>query len=411
MTMKKISRKLITCILILLIAGLIPVVAQKKTKNKVQESLYPSYNISPLSPDSSGMSSNAVQLAAKIKLGFNIGNTLEATGGENAWGNPNISAELIDLIKKSGFNAIRLPCAWDQYVSNQAKAKIGDDWLKRVKEVVQMCVERDMYVLLNIHWDGGWLDQNIKPEMKKATIAKQRAFWEQIATQMRDFDEHVLFCSANEPPVEDQEQMAILSSYHQTFVDAVRSTGGRNSYRVLVIQGPGTDIEKTMKLMLSLPKDNIPSRLMLEMHYYGPWQFCGLTEDADWGRIFYYWGKPNQSTTDSDRNPSWDNGEDYVERLFKSVKKKYVDNGIPVVMGEYGTIRRTYLTGESLKRHEESRAYWSEYITRAAIANGLLPFYWDEGSISNHGFGILDRKNNTVFDTQVLDALIAGAAK
>jgi aryl-phospho-beta-D-glucosidase BglC (GH1 family) len=336
---------------------------------------------------------------------------MEAIGGENAWGNPNISAELIDLIKKSGFNAIRLPCAWDQYVSNPAKAKIGDDWLKRVKEVVQMCVERDMYVLLNIHWDGGWLDQNIKPEMKKATNAKQRAFWEQIAIQMREFDEHVLFCSANEPPAEDEEQMDILNSYHQTFIDAVRSTGGRNSYRVLVIQGPGTDMEKTKKLMISFPKDHIPSRLMLEVHYYGPWQFAGLTQDADWGRIFYYWGKPNHSTTDIDRNPGWESEEDYLEKLFKSMKTQYVDKGIPVVMGEYGTIRRTYLTGEVLKKHEASRAYWTKYVTKTAIANGFLPFYWDEGSIGNNGFGILDRRNNTVFDKEILDALIEGAAK
>jgi endoglucanase len=409
MLTKTINKKVITGFFILLITGLLPVMAQKK--EKVEKILYPSYNISPMSPDSSGMSSNAVQLAAKIKLGFNIGNTLEAIGSENAWGNPNINKELIALIKKSGFNAIRLPCAWDQYVSNPAKAKIAESWLNRVKEVVQMCVEQDMYVLLNIHWDGGWLDQNIKFEMKKETNAKQRAFWEQIATHLRDFDEHLIFCSANEPPVEDEEQMAILNSYHQTFIDAVRSTGGRNSYRVLVLQGPGTDMEKTKKLMLSFPKDKIPSRLMLEVHYYGPWQFAGLTQDADWGRIFYYWGKPNHSTTDTDRNPGWDSEEEYVDKLFKSMKTLYVDKGIPIVMGEYGTIRRTYLSGEVEKRHQASRAYWTKYITKAAIANGFLPFYWDEGSIGNNGFGILDRKNNTVFDKEILEALIEGAAK
>jgi aryl-phospho-beta-D-glucosidase BglC (GH1 family) len=90
-----------------------------------------------------------------MKLGWNIGNTMEAIGGETACGNPKVSKELIDLVKKSGFNAIRIPCAWDQYVSNVTTSQIKNEWMNRVKEVVQYCVERDMYALLNIHWDGG----------------------------------------------------------------------------------------------------------------------------------------------------------------------------------------------------------------------------------------------------------------
>ena len=95
-----------------------------------------------------------------------------------------------------------------------------------------------MYVLLNIHWDGGWLEQNCTTAKKDSVNAKQKAFWEQIATEMRDFDEHLMFASANEPNTNsDPAQMAVLMSYHQTFVNAVRSTGGRNTYRTLVIQG------------------------------------------------------------------------------------------------------------------------------------------------------------------------------
>ncbi len=102
-----------------------------------------------------------------------------------------------------------------------------------------------MYVLLNIHWDGGLLDANINAQKKDSVNAKQKAFWEQIATTMRDFDEHLMFASANEPAADDAGQVAILTSYHQTFINAVRSTGGRNSYGVLVVQGPSTNIEKT----------------------------------------------------------------------------------------------------------------------------------------------------------------------
>jgi endoglucanase len=129
------------------------------------------------------MSSTAVQLAAKIKLGWNIGNTMEATGGETAWGNPKITKALIDAVKAKGFNAIRIPCSWNQYLENSATAKIKADWSNRVKEVVQYCVDNDMYVLVNIHWDGGWLENNITEAKKEENNAKQKAFWEQIATQ------------------------------------------------------------------------------------------------------------------------------------------------------------------------------------------------------------------------------------
>jgi endoglucanase len=373
-----------------------------------KNSLFPNYNTSPIAPDNTGMSSTAVQLAAKIKLGWNIGNTMEAIGGETAWGNPKVSAALIDLVKENGFNAVRIPCSWDQYMQNSATAELKTEWLNRVKEVVQICVDRDMYVLLNIHWDGGWLENNCTAQKQDANNAKQKAFWEQIASHLRDFDEHLLFASANEPNVESATQMAVLNSYHQTFVNAVRSTGGRNSYRVLVIQGPSTDIEKTHNLMTTLPTDEAENRMMAEVHYYTPWNFCGLTKDESWGKMFYYWGEGNHSTTDIDRNPTWGE-EDVVDDYFAMMKAQFVDKGIPVVMGEFSATRRLTLTGEQLTRHLESRAYYLKYVTKQAIANGLLPFFWDNGATGNDGSGIFNRHTNTVSDQQALDALIEGA--
>ncbi|QTE42174.1 MULTISPECIES: glycoside hydrolase family 5 protein [Mucilaginibacter] len=202
---------------------------QKAIKDTaVVRTIYPSYNISPKAPDKTRMDNTAVQQAANITLGWNIGNTMEAPGGETGWGNPLITEDYIKLVKRSGFNAIRIPCAWDQY-SDKKTAKIQDAWLKRVKHVIRYCVENDMYVLLNIHWDGGWLENNITPAKQDSVNGKQKAFWEQIATAMRDFDEHLMFASANEPSTNDAAQMSVLLSYHQTFVNAVRSTGGRNS--------------------------------------------------------------------------------------------------------------------------------------------------------------------------------------
>lgn len=369
---------------------------------------YPNYNTSPLPPNQTGMSSTAVQLAANIRLGWNLGNTLEAIGGETAWGNPQATQALIDKVKQSGFNAVRIPVSWNQY-ANASTAQIQAQWLDRVKQVVQYCINNDLYVILNIHWDGGWLDEHINTRDQAAVNAKQKAFWEQIATKMRDFDEHLMFASANEPPAGDATQMNVLLSYHQTFINAVRSTGGKNTYRVLVIQGPSTDIDKTNTLMNTLPTDPTPNRMMAEVHYYGPWQFAGLTQDATWGTMFYYWGNGYHSTTDLSRNATWGE-EDYVIAEFQKMKTKFVDKGIPVVLGEYGAIRRTSaLTGAALTLHLASRAYWDKYITQQARAHGLLPFYWDEGSLTNHGFGIMNRPNNTVGDQQALDGLIQGA--
>src|SRR5688500_10519351 len=372
-----------------------------------RKSSYPSYNTNPLPPDATGMTSTAVQIAANIRLGWNLGNTLEAIGGETAWGNPQTTQALIDKVKASGFNAVRIPVSWNQY-ANASTAQIQAQWLDRVKQVVQYCINDGLYVILNIHWDGGWLDGNITTRAQASVNAKQKAFWEQIATKMRDFDEHLMFASANEPPVEDATQMNILLSYHQTFINAVRSTGGKNTYRVLVIQGPSTDIDKTATLMNTLPSDPTPNKMMAEVHYYNPWQFCGLTEDATWGTMFYYWGNGYHSTTDPARNTTWGE-ESYVIEAFQKMKTKFVNQGIPVVLGEYGVIRRSTLTGDALTLHLASRAYWNKYITQQAIAHGLLPFYWDNGYLTNHEFGIFNRQNNTVGDQQVLDALVQGA--
>jgi endoglucanase len=369
-----------------------------------ESNIYPSYNLSPKAPDATGMNSTAVQLAAKFKLGWNIGNTLEAQGGETGWGNPTITEDYIKFVKQQGFNAIRLPCAWNwHHLSNVATAQIDPNWLNRVKEVVGYCVKNDMYVLLNIHWDGGWLDGNINAVKKDSINAKQKALWEQIATAMRDFDEHLMFAGANEPPAENAEQMAILASYHQTFVNAVRSTGGRNSYRVLVVQGPSTDIEKTDNLMNSLPTDAVQNRMMVEVHYYGPSQFCLLLDgDASWGKMFYYWGAGHHSTIEPDRNATWGE-EDYVTSTFVKMKTKFVDKGIPIILGEYGAYRRngTAFVPADLATHNDAVDHWTTFITKQAIAHGFKPFWWDTG-------GALDRRNYTVSDQRTVDALMAG---
>lgn len=363
--------------------------------------LYPSYNTSPKAPDSIGMST-AVQLAAKFKLGWNIGNTLEAIGGETAWGNPQITESYVKAVKQLGFTAIRLPCAWDTHVDNKATAHIDQNWLNRVKDVVGYCVNNGLYVMLNIHWDGGWLEKNITKAKQDSVNAKQKALWEQIATAMRDFDEHLMLASANEPDADNEEEMAVLASYHQTFVNAVRSTGGRNSHRVLIVQGPSTSATLTAELMNTLPKDPVANRLMVEVHNYTPSQFCFLNEDVSWGKMVYYWGNGYHSTIEPDRNPTYGEESAHIAD-FKKIKEKFIDKGIPVLMGEYGAYRRdgSAHVPKDLALHNASVDYWITFVTKEALASGIKPFWWDIGDA-------LDRRNNTVKDQRTIDAIIAG---
>ncbi|MES3021394.1 MAG: glycoside hydrolase family 5 protein [Pseudomonadota bacterium] len=384
-----------------------PVPAAPDAPAAVKPTKYPSYNTKPLPAQMDGMGKDAVALATLIKAGYNIGNTLEASGGETAWGNPAITLQQIALIKKSGFTAVRLPTAWDQY-ADQGTAKISEAWLARVKQVVQHCVDQGLYVIVNIHWDGGWLDNNISTGAQADVNAKQKAYWEQIATTLRDFDEHLIFASANEPPAGDAPKMAILLSYHQSFVDAVRSTGGRNAYRTLVVQGPLTDIDLTNSLMNTMPSDTVARRMMAEVHYYTPYQFTLMDADQSWGRQFYYWGAGYHSVTDAARNAT--SGEEAdLDALYAKMKLKFVDKGIPVVIGEFGAMRRSSaLSGADLQLHLNSRAYFHNYASRQAVAKGMMPFYWDNGVMGNNGFALFNRQTNTVHDQQSIDALVRG---
>lgn len=370
---------------------------------------YPDYS-NPIPADQTGMTSNVITIAKQISMGWNMGNSLEVPGGETGWGNAKATQLLIDSIHAAGFNAIRLPCAWNSYIEDRTTYKLKTSWLARVKEVVDYCYQNQMYVILNIHWDGGWLENNVTTAKQDENNAKQKALWEQIALFFRDYDEHLLFAGTNEPNVDNSTQMNVLKTYLQTFIDAVRSTGGRNAYRSLIFQGPSTDIAKTNTLMKSLPVDLVENRLMAEVHFYTPWNFCGLEKDESWGKMFYYWGKNNHSSTDTERNPNW--GEEAeVDQLMQLMKRKFADKGIPVILGEYGALKRSKLTGESLQLHLASRAYYMEYVTQKAKENGMIPFVWDNGALGNHGMGIFDRSTGKVVDSSILQAIQSGAAQ
>lgn len=395
--------------------------SQEQTKNG-----FPSYNTNPLPPDKTGMEHSAVEIAKRMGLGWNMGNSFESIRwGENgtalgattypgesfetAWGNVEANKRISDGIFKAGFTVFRIPCAWDLYVADTTTAKIQDFWLARVKKMVDSCLVHDMYVLLNIHLDGGWLEKNCNPEMQEINNRKQKAYWEQIATYFRDYDERLLFAGCNEPNVHNEVQMQVLASYEQTFVDAVRSTGGKNYYRTLIIQGPSTDIDETRRLFLGMPKDVVEGRLMFEVHYYTPWNFAGMEKDEDWGKEFYYWGENNCNPKDQDRCSTYGDLQ-FMKEHFAMMKEMFADKGIPVILGEFACNRKKFDDPVVQKLHHKSRMDWLYEVTKNAFENGLIPVYWDNGYTTAPSMGVFDRVKGEVYDTEAVDVMMKATA-
>lgn len=337
-----------------------------------------------------------------MTIGWNIGNSLEVPSGETGWGNPRVTQRLIDSVKQAGFNTIRIPCAWNSYADQQTLV-IQQSWLSRVQQVVDYCLNNDMHVILNSHWDGGWLEEHPTFSKQAEVNEKQLAYWTQVANHFKDYDYRLLFAGTNEVRANygtpTAEHITVQESYNQTFVDAVRATGGNNRNRNLVVQTYNTNISHGINFF-SLPTDVVEGHLMVEVHYYDPYNFT-LNE----GATNYTWGQPFRAVGSND---NWGQ-EAYVDNLFKQVKEEWVDRGYPVIMGEYGVIHRKALTGATLEMHTSAREYWLEYITSAAIRNGIIPYYWDNGWGGNNGFALFNRNTGAVVDRGALQSLMNAA--
>lgn len=350
-----------------------------------------------IAPDTTEMSNlKAVDFVKQFGWGWNIGNSLEAIGGETAWGNPKITQRLIDSVKAAGFNAIRLPVAWSRF-TDTIEYSIDTNWLARVKQVVNYILKDSMYVIMNEHWDGGWM----QPDYANQDYVNNRLslMWKQIAIYFRDFGDHLLFAGSNEVHYKNdygtptKEYYTVQNSFNQTFVDAVRSTGGRNAYRYLVVQGFNTNIDHTINYF-TLPKDSVKDRLVLEVHYYDPYNF---TINAN--STLYVWGK------DAPKSESWAN-EIWADGQFQKMKTKFIDNGIPVILGEYAAMARLNLGDANNALHAKYRVYYTKYITRSIVIHGLVPFYWDSGYTGNNASGLFDRSTGTQAYPEIIDAII-----
>ncbi|HEY8995750.1 MAG TPA: cellulase family glycosylhydrolase [Lacunisphaera sp.] len=336
--------------------------------------------------------------------GWNLGNTLEATPTEGNWG-PAATQNLINGVANAGFNTVRLPVSWDIH-ANQSNYQIDAAWMARVKQVVDWCIARNLYVLINIHWDGGWLENNITDSVNPTINAKMQSYWTQIANTFKNYDNHVLFAAANEPDCDTAAEWNTLRTYYNTFISAVRATGGNNTSRWLVVQAPKTNYDLADQLITAMPNDSTSGRLALEIHHYTPYTFCLMPQDESWGKMAYFWGQAYHHPTRTDRNATFDE-ESGVQSMFQRMVDRFSSRGYPVIVGEYQAIKRTGnpdLTGADFNLHVASRTYFHKYVTDTANSKGLKPIYWD---IAGQAF---DWNTGAVLDADNVRALTGGAA-
>lgn len=355
-------------------------------------------------PTDNNIGETAQQAVKNIFAGWNIGNSLEAPEGETTWGNPAVSKTLIDGVKAAGFNAVRIPCAWNSHlVQDTEPFTIDAAWMSRVREVVDYAYGNGMYVIVNTHWDGGWLELHANTADCQAVVKKEKAIWTQIANEFAQYGQRLIFAGNNEVRnkigdnenwgMPSDEEREALEAYNQAFVDAVRATGGKNTQRNLVVQSWCCNPWRALDA-LTMPTDPTEGHLMVEVHFYDPMDFTHTDKKIQrWGyRKGYY-------TADND------NQEDYVDNLFELLKENFVDKGYPVILGEYGTVCHT-VTDKEIKK---SDLYYLEYVTQAAKSHGMAPFYWDNGQPKVGTFGIVSRYDGSVAVPHILNGIMKGA--
>lgn len=337
---------------------------------------------------------STMDLVQEMGVGINLGNTFESCGDwiaqytdnsvkayETAWGSPEITKEIIQGYKNEGFGVLRVPVAWSNKIG--ADYTINAEYLARVKTVVEWALDCGLYVILNIHWDGGWWENF--PTQKTECMKKYTTIWNQLCDAFGDYDDHLMFESLNEEgcwnSVWNQwsgttngkaEAYGLLNEINQTFVDLVRSSGKNNTERHLLIAGYYTDVNLTCDSMFVMPSDP-QNRCAVSVHYYIPSTFAILTEDADWGKTAYTWG------TDAEVNEL----KGYMDKL----KTTFIDRGVPVIIGEYGC--------PTLNKDPESVRKFLTSVCEESCKREICPVLWDITGLH------YSRETYTLNDTQL----------
>lgn len=346
----------------------------------------------------------ALEATRLMGNGINLGNTLEACDNnvgiktntplsyETHWGQPKTTQAIIDGMKAAGFDTIRIPVAW---MTNATHLYEGDytidaDYMDRVEEVVRYARKAGMYVIINDHWDGGWYGMfgSESAETRALAMEAYKGMWQQIAERFRDYSDYLIFESANEELggrfdensplycsdsvvtyLTDDERYALTNKINQTFVDVVRATGGNNATRFLLIAGYSTDINQTCDDRFQMPKDTVDSKLMVSVHYYDPWSYCGASSAVSatkWGKVSDY---------------------EYMDQQLAKMTK-FTEAGYGVVIGEYGALP----CSDGLK--DNTLAYHTAFLDACTKYN-LTNCLWDCS-------GLYKRVSQTFADDDIL---------
>lgn len=338
----------------------------------------------------------AEELVSDMKIGFNLGNTLDAyiTGNsitnaglssETSWGNPTTTKKMINAIKAQGFNTIRIPVTWHNHLDSSYN--IDSDWMKRVKEVVDYAVDNDMYIILNMHHDNAIYDIKKSTESEKGYKEVEKNFlkvWTQIADTFKNYDEHLIFESMNEPRIEGgvnewnggtAKDREIVNKLNDAFTKLIRKSGGNNKYRFLMLPGYAASSSINALNGIKLPDDN---RLIVSVHAYSPYNFA-MNENG------------SSEFTQNDKNE--------LDNFFSTLNSKFVSKGVPVVIGEMGATNKDNLS---------DRIAWTKYYVRGARKYNITCLWWDNGcfNVGGENFGIFNRKTCKFDFKDIADALV-----
>ena len=354
-----------------------------------------------VAPDREGMEKNALEWTKDVVMGWNLGNSFECPKSETEWGNPKTTKAMIRSVSEAGFNAIRIPVRWVNHVTDTSDMSVDATWLARVREVVDWCLEEGMYVIINTHHEE-WLDRNPYYSKQEENNRKLYALCTSIASCFRDYGEKLVFAGTNETTVNwsapNVEQQAVQNSYNQTFVDAVRATGGKNYYRNLVVQTFACSPYHGLS-GFAIPKDKVEGRLSVEFHYYDPYDYCGNCTYYYWGDAYKDKGKILVGST-----------ETTISRLFDRIWNTWAKEGLGVVIGEYGV--SNHFTEDDKQTQMENMQYYLKCLVSEAREHGFAAFAWDNNSFGNgpENFGIFRRwQDMSVGNPYFLKVITEGA--
>ncbi|WP_242840781.1 glycoside hydrolase family 5 protein [Butyrivibrio proteoclasticus] len=333
------------------------------------------------------------ELVAEMTTGWNLGNTFDAwsegkgsLSDETSWGNPKTTKEMIDAVKDKGFNTIRIPVTWAGHMGSAPDYTVDEEWIERVEEVVNYCLDDGMYVILNSHHEESWrIPDNAHID---AVDEQHRALWTQIATHFEKYGDHLIFEGLNEPRVKGGENewnggtsegRQCLDRLNQSFVDVVRATGGNNEKRLLLITSFASSASTTTIACLKIPEDD---HLGVSIHAYTPYQFTYHTGDAS--EQFVWDGSAKMD----------------IINVMSDLKRFFIDKGIPVILTEYGAVDKD-------KNNEEVCKWVTEYLTRAKNV-GIPCVWWDNGlyNTGNEYFSIFNRRELTWYREDVADTIV-----